>query len=180
MAKRLDIYNPSHSLEWLEKFFSKNYYKKPYDRFMWWRSYTPKFRPLTSRHPFRDRILNGDFDMAPFRFEAEIVEHRINEKWRNGGWDDPGRFETENSLDRARRKRLLEDYEKEESRRLAELRSGFAKEFKMTVQEYDDEVVESTANTIIDFYYEMQTKYGLRSNRVDNNSGLRLAGNRNY
>ena len=40
--------------------------RKPYDRFMWWRSYTPKNKPLTNRHPLRDRIANGDFEQGPY------------------------------------------------------------------------------------------------------------------
>ena len=156
-------YNPVHSLEWLEKFFKKNYNKKPYDRFMWWRSYSPKFRPLHNRVPFRDRILNGDFDMAPYKFEAEIVEHRMNQKWLDGGYKDGAKFTEETSMDRARRKRLLEDFDKEETKRLEEIKKGFVNEFKMTKEQYDDEVVNSNANSLIDFYYEMETKYGSRA-----------------
>ncbi len=55
-------FEPKWSRKWIENRLSKNYYKKPYDRFMWWRGYTPKNKPLTNRHPLRDRIANGDFD----------------------------------------------------------------------------------------------------------------------
>ncbi len=152
-------YSPSHSLEWLEKFFEKDYYKKPYDRFMWWRSYTPKRRPLHPRQPLIDRIINGDFDVAPYRYEAEIVEHRLNEKWVELR-DDPGRYLQEESVNMARRKRLMEDYEKEETKRLQELRTLFVREFKMTSQDYDVEVEQSQTESLVDFYYEMKEKYG--------------------
>lgn len=151
-------YDPVHSLEWLEKYFSKNYYKKPYDRFMWWRSYTPKSKPLHPRQPLIDRILNGDFDMAPFRFEAEIVEHRMNERYKEL-YQEPGRFNEETSVDRARRKRLLEDYDKEETKRLEELRKLFVQTFKMSYDDYDREVIETTGE-LVDFYYDMEKKYG--------------------
>ena len=154
------LYKTSHSMEWLQEYFTKNYYKKPYDRFMWWRSYVPRNKPLTNRHPFRDRILNGDYDYSPFRLEAEIVEHRLNEKWIDWGSDDPARFIEECSLDKSRRKRLHEDFNKEEVRRLAELRKGFVIEFKMTLEDYDREVIETTSEELIDFYYEMEEKYG--------------------
>jgi hypothetical protein len=145
-------YSPSHSPEWLENFFKKDYYKKPYDRFMWWRSYTPKRRPLHARQPLIDRIINGDFDVAPYRYEAEIVEHRLNEKWANLR-DDTGRYLQEESVNIARRKRLLEDYEKEESSRLNELRRLFTLIFKMSLQDYDVEVEQSQTESLIDFYY---------------------------
>jgi hypothetical protein len=152
-------YSPSHSPEWLENFFKKDYYKKPYDRFMWWRSFTPKRRPLHARQPFIDRLINGDFDVAPYRFEAEIVEHRLNKKWVEFR-DDPGRYLQEESVNIARRKRLLEDYEKEENKRLEELRNLFVREFKITKQEYDEEVVNTRTNSLVDFYYEIKEKYG--------------------
>jgi len=49
--------------KWLEKELSKRYFKKPYDRFMWWRSYTPKQKPLGTKATFRDKILNGEVDV---------------------------------------------------------------------------------------------------------------------
>lgn len=153
-------YSPVHSLEWLEKFFAKDYYKKPYDRFMWWRSYTPKRRPLHTRQPFIDRLINGDFDVAPFRFEAEIVEHRLNKIWLEL-CDDPGRYLQEASVDIARRKRLIEDYEKEENKRLQELKNLFVRKLKITRQDYDIEIEQTQSESLVDFYYEIKEKYGI-------------------
>ena len=119
-------YSPTTSLEELEDHLTTNYFKKPYDRFMWWRSYTLKNKPLTSRHPFKDRILNGDFDIGSFKYEAQVVEHRMNDKWREL-YRDTGRYVEETSLDRARRKRLLEDFEKDEANKLQELENAIRK-----------------------------------------------------
>ena len=153
-------YKPSHELKWLINFFKKDYYKKPYDRFMWWRSYTPKNKPLTSRHDLRERILNGDFDVAPYAFEASIVEHRMNEKFIEcKGYEDTYREATQ--VDKARRKRLLEDYEKEEARRLDELKKAFVLKFKMTKEQYETEVVNTRASNLISFYEKMEAKYGI-------------------
>ena len=156
-------YSPSLTVKELNRFFKKDYYKKPYDRFMWWRSYTPIKKPLTNRHPLRDRILNGDFEIAPYQFEAQIVEHRLNKRYEEIG-NDPGRYMEETSVDKARRKRLLEDYEKEETRRLTELKLSFVKEFRMTKEHYDTEVLR-TKKTVIDFYFHMEEKYGARIRR---------------
>jgi len=152
-------YSPSHSIEWLQEFFNKDYYKKPYDRFMWWRSYTPKRRPLHTRQPLIDRLINGDFDVAPYRFEAEIVEHRLNSKWVELR-DDPGRYLEEARVDIARRKRLMQDFEKEETKRLDELKRLFVQTFKMSKDDYDVEVEQSQSENLVDFYYEMKEKYG--------------------
>jgi hypothetical protein len=152
-------YNPSHSEKWLLGFFEKGYYKKPYDRFMWWRSYTPKYKPLTNRHPLKDRILNGDFDVAPHRFEAELAEHRMNQKFVEcRGYEDVYREAIQ--VEAARRKRLLQDYDKEEQRRLDDLKNSFIIHFKMSKEQYDMEVENTNAKDLIDFYFNMEEKYG--------------------
>ena len=150
-------YKPGHSKNWLNKFFKQDYYKKPYDRFMWWRSYTPKSKPLTNRHPFKDRILNGDFDIAPYKFEAELVEHRMNDKFIEcRGYEDTFREATQ--VDKARRKRLLEDFEKDEANKLQELERGFLQTFKLTKEQYEEEVMNTDLELIeLYFYIEVQT-----------------------
>lgn len=152
-------YKPTHSVEWLEKHLSENYYKKSYDRFMWWRSYTTKKTPLTNRHPLRDRILNGDFDYGSFKYEAELVEHRMNEKYKELH-NDSGRYVQETSLDRARRKRLLEDYEKDEAKKLEELKKAFTTyRWRLTRNQYDEEVLNFDGDELIDFYFYIEEKY---------------------
>ena len=157
-------YSPTHSVEWIEKFFSKDYYKKPYNKFMWWRSYTPKNKPLTNRHSFKDRILNGDFNIAPYLIESELAEHTMNRKYivctLADGSVDHGKYTDISSIDKSRRKRLIEDYDKEELRRLADLRNGFITEFRITKDEYDIEVIETKSDELIDFYFEIEDKYG--------------------
>jgi hypothetical protein len=162
-------YKPGHSKNWLNKFFKQDYYKKPYDRFMWWRGYTPKNKPLTARHTFKDRVLNGDFEPGPYLMEVELVHHTINEKYiqntTKSGDIDHGKYHQETSIDRARKKRLIEDHEKEEARKLMDLRNQFVKEFLITKEEYDTEVIETSGN-ITDFYFEIEDKYGKRTRRL--------------
>ena len=152
-------FKPTHSKAWLERYLKKNYYKKKYDRYMWWRSYTLRNKPLTNRHPLRDRILNGDFDLGPYVFEIELVEHRINEKSQTHKHEDT--FREDIQLDKARRKRLQEDREKDEATKLEDLRKAFVFEFRMTKEQYDKEVVKPNKD-LISFYYKMEDKYGKR------------------
>ena len=153
-------WNPSHEIGWLERFFRKSYYKKPYDRFMWWRSYTPKNKPLGNKYPLRKRIENGDFDVSPYRFEAMLVEHRMNEKWIEcRGYEDT--FREAIQVDKARRTRLLEDFEKDEANRLLDLKRAFSLSLKMTKEQYDKEVVRPSKN-LLSFYDKMESKYGTR------------------
>lgn len=152
-------YNPPLSKEWLENYFKKDYYKKPYDRFMWWRSYTPKNKPLTNRHPLRDRILNGDFDYAPYKFEAMLAEHRMNEKFIELNYQED-QWREATSVEKARIKRLMEDYNKEEPRRLEELKKAFLATFKIDNDQYEQEVTNFSGSEIIDFYFYIEEKYG--------------------
>lgn len=149
-------YKPTHSVEWLEDFFAKNYYKKPYDRFKWWRKYTSKMKPLSNRCTLRDRILNGDFDIGSYRFEAELVEHTINKKYTEL-FNDQGRYVEETSLDRARRKRLLEDFDKDEARKLEELVKSLEELLPITKDEIWEELANYT-DTLIEFYYYITEK----------------------
>jgi len=149
-------FTPVHSIEWLEDFFAKKYYKKPYDRFNWWRSYTPKVKPISDRCTLRDRILNGDFDISSYKFEAELVEHTINKKYIKY-FNDQGRYVEETSLDKARRKRLLEDFQKDENRKLEEL----VKSLRELLPISKDKIWEELANyddTLIEFYYYITEK----------------------
>ena len=154
-------YSPIHSKEWLEKYLKKNYYTKKYDRFMWWRSFTLRNNPLSNRHPLRDRIINGDFDLGSFVFEIELVEHRINEKFKEIGHDYVQYVEAI-SLDRARIKRLKEDRDKDEAKKLVELKNAFLSEFKITKEQYEKEVVK-THKDLLTFYFKMEEKYGKRA-----------------
>lgn len=126
---------------------------------MWWRSYTLRNQPLSKRHPLRDRILNGDFDLGPYVFEIELVEHRINEKSQTHKHEDT--FREDIQLDKARRKRLQQDRDKDEATKLEELRKAFVFEFRMTKEQYDKEAGRPNKD-IISFYFKMEDKYGRR------------------
>lgn len=158
-------YSPIHTEQWLNKYLRTNYYKKNYDRFMWWRGFTPRNKPLTNNHPLPDRILNGDFDMGSFSYEIELVEHRLNQRYERL-FDDPGRLRIEDQMDKARRKRLIEDRDKDEHKKLEDLKRAILFEFKMTREQYDKEVVKYRGPDLINFYYRMADKYAKYARRL--------------
>ena len=155
-------FNPPLSRSWIERYFKKDYFKKPYDRFMWWRSFTPKNKPLSKSKPLRDRIANGDLDHAPYLYESYLAEYTMNEKYlqciTQNGEIDYMKWKQEASVDGARKKRLLDDYQKEETRRLDELRTGFMKEFGIDKETYYKEA-ENSSKKLLDFYDYMSRKY---------------------
>lgn len=153
-------YKPVHSKEWLERYLTKNFYKKKYDRFMWWRSYTLRNNPLSDYHPLRDRIANGDFDLGSYVFEIELVEHRLNEKHQKYAHDEV-QLREQIQVDKARRKRLQEDRDKDEKNKLEALKKAFVMHFNMTKEQYNAEVTKSHKD-LLSFYDKMQKKYGIR------------------
>ena len=158
-------YKPLHEVKWLEKYLKTNYYTKKYDRFMWWRSYTARKPPLSNKHPLRDRILNGDFDIGPYIYEIEIVEHRMNERYIKWAGDE-GRIREAEQMDKARHKRLQEDRDKDEVRKLEDLKKAFMFEFKMTKEQYERDISNFRGKDLITFYYRMEDKYQKYTRRL--------------
>ena len=162
-------FKPKWSRNWIEKKLSSNYYKKPYDRFMWWRGYTPINKALNKKDDLKDRIMNGDFEQGPYLMELELCYHTMNDKFIEAittkGEPDHSLWHANTSIDRARKKRLEEDHEKEEFKKLTDLKEEFVKEFKMSLDEYEVEV-NRTSGTTLEFYFEMEEKYGKRIMRL--------------
>lgn len=150
-------YKPIHTEEWLEAFFAKNYFKKPYDRFMWWRSYVSKSKPLPPKASALQRIQNGDFDPSPYKFEVEVVEHRLRKKWLSLRGDH-AKFLEVCAVDLARRKRLLEDQEKEEKKRLDGFFKAVKNLFGLSQEEVEEELYSFDGETVLDFYNHLVEK----------------------
>ena len=97
-------------------------------------------------------------------WEIELAKHTINDKYLNSitanGEPDHGIFTSETSIDRARIKRLNEDYEKDEKTKLEEIKKGFLLNTKITKQQYDKEVINTGAKDLLTFNDRMSNKYG--------------------
>lgn len=150
-------FQPVHKHQWLTNHFAHNYHKKKYDKFKWWRSYVPKNTPLSNRAPLKDRIDNGDFDQSSYYLESQLVEHTINNKYEKLAGDQ-GRYIQETSVDRARRKRLLEDFEKDESTKLVKLVQDFNALTGIGKDTIENEM-ENFDGTLPQFYQFFTKKY---------------------
>lgn len=62
------------------------------------------------------------------------------------------------SVIRARRKRLIEDFEKDENERLRSLTVEFTKYFKCNREQVEEEMLKCSG-TLIDLYYIIEEKY---------------------
>jgi len=128
--------------------------KNTYNRFYWWR----RFQPRQSLHDYRrldERILNGDFEASDYHWqtlwENELEKQAINE---------------EPSIDKQheircmfgeRRRRLNNDYEKDEQKILDEMYKAFRVELRMSKDEVEDEMLQFDG-TLSEFYYYIYNK----------------------
>lgn len=128
-----------------------------YNQFRWWRRWDSPKPPLDKKEPLLNRIVNGDFDFSHFFWQAQFCELEMNDKLSN--CSDYVDWMESTQLDRARRRHLYEDYEKDEEKKLSLLRKEFTKIFIITESEYDKEL-EVFDGDIEEFYHYINSKYG--------------------
>jgi hypothetical protein len=125
-----EISNPKLILKEISKLQPLNY-----NQFKWWRRFDSKTKPLPKGATFFDRIKNGEYEFSHYYWQLKLTELELNEKHIEYKGDIQKLLE-KNGVDLARRKRLLEDFEKDENDRLNALLNGFLREFEMTKEDY--------------------------------------------
>lgn len=150
------MFKPSLSRDQLQHKFSK-LQKLNYNPFRWWRMYGSPQKPLHPLSPLKEKILNGDYDYSHYGFQAMWCEHDINDIY-NECYPDIGKFNEKTSMLRSRRKRLLDDFHKEETQMLESLAVDFSKNFSCSKKTALKEM-EECVGSLIDLYYIMEDKY---------------------
>ena len=105
-----------------------------YNQFMWWRQFTDNVKPLGKRAALKDRIANREFEPSTYFWQAQYALYQALDKV-NLETDDHQKQMENLAVDLARHKRLMEDYEKEESQRMESLYDAFTAAFKITREE---------------------------------------------
>lgn len=151
-------YQPIHTVEWLENYLKKNYRKVSYNQFRWWRSYKTKKKELHRNKPVIEKIQNGDYDMLSYKYEAELVEHKLRETW-NKTYPDLEKFLEKSSVDIARRKRLLEDFNKTETDIINTLLKDLSNKLGVDTEIIRTDIENSTKSSLYNIYNELFRKY---------------------
>lgn len=128
-----------------------------YNRFRWWRMYDSINTPLYHRKPLKDRILNGDFDYSHYEYQVMWCEYQLNGLWEECK-PDISMYSEKSSVLRARRKRLMEDFIKDEEQRFQYLIKSFLEYFNCDKETLLNEMLNSSED-LIGFYYIMDEKY---------------------
>ena len=117
-----------------------------YNKFMWWRRFDTKTKPLPKGATFLQRIQNGEYEFSHYFWQWKLTEIELNDlhELYNG---DVQKMLEKNGVDFSRRKRLMEDFNKDEADRLEALKNGFLREFEMTSEDYENSLLKFDGNT---------------------------------
>lgn len=135
-----------------------------YNKFQWWRRFASPNKPLEDKAPLIDKIKNGDLEFSNYFWQALYTELELNAK-REEARDGIEWIET-TQVDRARRKRLWEDFERDETKKLEYIKKQFIKVFKMTAEDYEDQL-ERIDGTLEDLYYRCESLFGLKQKKIE-------------
>jgi isochorismate synthase EntC len=143
-----------------------------YNKFMWWRTHTDKVVPLGKRAMLKDRILNGDFNPSSFFWQAQLALYMAKDKLDLTKHDV--RYQIEIcAVDFARHKRLMEDFEKEETNRMEALYDAFTSAYQITKEELEEEFLRWPGD-ILSFYYKAENFF--RTTPAENRKNMRGRG----
>jgi len=131
-----------------------------YNQFMWWRQFTDNVKPLGKRALLKDRIANGEFEPSSYIWQAQYALYQAKDKMNPE--TDCIQKQLENlAVDLARYKRLMEDYEKEESQRMEALYDAFTSAFQLTKEELTEKFLNWPGD--IASFYDMAESFFKRT-----------------
>ena len=128
--------------------------KNTYNRFYWWR----RFQPRETLHKYRrlnERIPNGDFEVSDYHWQV-LWENEL-EKEAIGNERSVDKQHEIRCMFGERRRRLNNDYEKDEQKILDEMYKAFTTELRMTREQVDEEML-NFEGTLSEFYYYIYNK----------------------
>ena len=143
-----------------------------YNKFMWWRTHTDKVVPLGKRALLKERILNGEFNPSSFFWQAQLALYMAKDKLDLTKHDAKYQIEL-CAVDFARHKRLMEDFEKEETNRMMALYDAFTSSYQITKEELEEKFL-NFHGTILDFYNYADNF--LRTTPAENRKNMRGRG----
>ena len=128
--------------------------KNTYNRFYWWR----RFQPRETLHKYRrlnERIPNGDFEVSDYHWQV-LWENEL-EKEAIGNERSVDKQHEIRCMFGERRRRLINDFEKDEAKILEALYKDFWLAFRMKRDEVEDEMF-NFDGTLLEFYHYIYSK----------------------
>jgi len=136
-----------------------------YNQFRWWRRFDNPNKPLHKYSDLLRKIQNGDYDFSHFYWQAKYAEMEIDELY-NKCYPDYVLFNEKNAMNGARRKRLWDDFEKDEKEKMSQIEKDFQLTFRMSRDQIRKEM-EEFGGTLEDLYHYCENQYGKRQKRLE-------------
>mgnify|MGYP003118185582 FL=1 len=149
--------NIQHSREVVEQNLAR-YQPLNYNRFMWWRSYTDGIKPLSKRVTLKERIVNGDFNESSYFMQAQLALHNAKDKVDLNKHNLSDQLDIL-AMDLTRYKRLMDDFNREDNERLEALYDAFTSTFKMTRNEFIEEICDWPHDLLSYYKFCMEFRY---------------------
>jgi hypothetical protein len=136
-----------------------------YNQFRWWRRWDNKRSPLPNSSPLLAKIKNGDLNFSHYFWQLQYCENEINQKLEQ--YKDPHKQLELTRIDRLRRRKLIDDFEKDENEKLQKIESLFTKEFGILKEIYYLELdkFEGTLEQFYNYCLNKFKKVNIKSNR---------------
>jgi hypothetical protein len=131
-----------------------SYEKLNYNRWFWWRRF--KGREILHKYqPLKDKIVNGDYEPSDYHWwmlwENELEQESLSKI------TDVGKQHEARCLFGERRRRLMNDFEKDEAKILEAMYKDFWLAFRMKRDEVEDEMF-NFDGTLLEFYHYIYSK----------------------
>ena len=147
-----------HNKQFIEKQLTKLQPLK-YNQFYWWRKFKEK-SPLSSKDALHARIDNGDFDFSSYYWQAQFALIEMNEK--TGHIKEPDNRREAQAIYMERYRRLLNDFEKDESLRMNEFKKSTINLFEIEKEELEKKM-EDFDGTLKELYTLIKTNYNFKT-----------------
>ena len=119
-----------------------------YNCYQWWRRYQSR-DTLQNKSPLFDKIKNGDYDFSDYLYQAHHELHLLQDKLDQVKCPEK-RFDI-TSLFMERYRRLMLDFDKEETQTMEKMKKDFSKTFNISTQELES-IMENFDGTLMELY----------------------------
>jgi hypothetical protein len=132
-----------------------------YNQWYWWRRFKSR-DTLHKYHPLETKIKNGDYEVSDYHW-WKLWEDEL-EKETIAKIEDPNKQHEARCLSGERKRRLTEDYIKDEAKILEAMYKDFWVTFRIKQEEVEDEMLQFEG-TLSEFYYYIYNKKKANGNQ---------------
>ena len=135
-----------------------------YNQFRWWRRFDTPNKPLHKNTDLLRKIQNGDYEFSHYYWQAKYAEIEMDDI-HNETYPDAALYNEKVAIHGARRKRLWDDFEKDEKEKMDNIIKDFYHKFKMSRNQIREEM-EEFGGTLEDYYHYCEKQFGTKQQKL--------------